>query len=193
MAGGGLQLFLQLLAGLFHVDVFQQLLDGLGAHAGLEIVLVFLLQVPVLFLREGLHFRQLAHAAGIGDDIHGEVQNPLQHPGREVQDQAHAGGNPLEVPNVGHGGRQFNVAHALPAHLATGDLHAAAVTDLALVADALILAAMALPILNGPKDALAEQAVPLGLQSAVVNGLGLFYLAMGPFADLVGRSKSDLD
>ena len=55
------------------------------------------------------------------------------------------------------------MAHALPAHLAAGDLHAAAVTDLALVADALVFAAVALPVLGRPKDALAEQAVPLGL------------------------------
>ena len=68
-------------------------------------------------------------------------------------------------------GGQLDVAHALPPDLALGDLHAAAVADLALVADLLVLAAVALPVLGGPEDALAEQAVPLGLEGAVIDGL----------------------
>ena len=70
------------------------------------------------------------------------------------------------------------MAHALPAHLGAGDLHAAAVADLALEADLLILTAVALPVLRRPENALAEQAVALGLQSTVVDGLGIkeFYL-----------------
>ena len=73
----------------------------------------------------------------------------------------------------GHGGGQLDMAHALTTHLGPGDLHAAAVADLALVADLLILAAVALPVLGGAKDALAEQAVPFRLQGAVVDGLRL--------------------
>ncbi|MPM65941.1 hypothetical protein SDC9_112845 [bioreactor metagenome] len=64
---------------------------------------------------------------------------------------------------MGDGGGQLNVAHALPAHLGPGDLHAAAVADFPLVADFLILAAMALPVLDGPENLFTEQAVPLGL------------------------------
>ena len=77
--------------------------------------------------------------------------------------------------------------------LARGDFHAAAVADLALVADLLILAAVALPVLRGAKDALAEQAVALGLEGAVVDGLGLFDLAVRPFTDHLRRSESDFD
>src|SRR5699024_9680940 len=74
-----------------------------------------------------------------------------------------------------------------------GDLEAAVLTVLALITDTLIFAAVALPVLGGSKDALAEQAVPLGLQGAVVDGLGLLHLAVAPFTDLVGRGKTDLD
>ena len=113
--------------------------------------------------------------------------------GRQVQQQAHPGGDALKIPDVGDRSGQLNVAHPLPADLGPGDLHAAAIADLALVADLLVLAAVALPVLGGAKDPLAEQAVPLGLEGAVVDGLGLFYLAVGPLADLLRGSDANLN
>ena len=95
--------------------------------------------------------------------------------------------------SVGDGGGQLDVAHALPADLGAGDLHAAAVADLALVADLLILAAVTLPVLGGAEDPLAEQAVLLRLQSAVVDGLRALYLAVGPGANLFGGGDPDLN
>ena len=79
-------------------------------------------------------------------------------------------GMPLKYQMWLTGGRQLDVAHPLAADLGLGHLDAAALADLALVADALVFAAVALPVLGGSKDALAEQAVPLGLQGAVVDG-----------------------
>ena len=66
------------------------------------------------------------------------------------------------------------MAHPLPADLGPGDLHAAAVADLALVADLLILAAVALPVLGGPEDPFAEKTVPFRLEGAVIDGLPAF-------------------
>src|SRR5699024_5074670 len=129
--------------------------------------------------------------ARINDNIAGEVEHLLQDAGADVQQQAHAGGDALEVPDVGDGGGQLDVAHALPADLGAGDLHAAAVADLALVADLLVLAAVTLPVLGGAKDLLAEQAVLLRLQSAVVDGLRALYLAVRPGADLLGGGDPD--
>ena len=60
---------------------------------------------------------------------------------------------------------------------------AAAVADLALKLNFLILTAVALPILGRSKDLFAVQAVPLGLQGAVVDGLRLFNFAKGPLPD----------
>src|SRR2546430_12103145 len=54
------------------------------------------------------------------------------------------------------------------------------IADHAAVADALVLAAMALPVLHRTEDALAEQPVPLRLERAVVDGLGLRRLAPRP-------------
>ena len=65
------------------------------------------------------------------------------------------------------------MTHTLTPDLALGDLDAAAVADLALVADLLILTAVALPVLGGSEDALAEQTVAFGLEGTVVDGLRL--------------------
>ena len=44
-----LELGVQLLGQRLEVDLLQQLLDGLGAHAGVEIVLILLAHIAVLF------------------------------------------------------------------------------------------------------------------------------------------------
>src|SRR5690606_24058423 len=72
-----------------------------------------------------------------------------------------------------------------------GDLHAAPVADDAAIADPLVLAAVALPVLGRTEDLLAEEPLALGLERAVVDGLRILDLAAGPRPDLLGGSKSD--
>src|SRR5699024_12382127 len=105
---------------------------------------------------------------------------------REIEQVAQAAGHALEVPDVGDGGGQLPVPHALAAHEVLGALHAAALADDALEAHTLVRAAVALPVPGGAEDALAEQAVHLGLEGAVVDGLRLLDLAVGPAADVIG-------
>src|SRR6185503_17441255 len=88
---------------------------------------------------------------------------------------------------------EIDVTHALAANLLAGHLDAAALADDALVADALVLAAVALPVLRGTEDALAEETVALGLERAVVDRLGLRYLARRPVANLLRRRETDPD
>jgi hypothetical protein len=57
------------------------------------------------------------------------------------------------------------------------------------VLHALVLAAEALPVGDGAKDAGAEEAVALRLEGAVVDGLGLGDLAMRPGADLLREAS----
>src|SRR4029079_16736846 len=99
----------------------------------------------------------------------------------------------LEEPDVRDRRGQVDVTHALAAHLLTRHLDAAALADDPLVADALVLAAVALPVLRGTEDTLAEQAVALGLEGAVVDRLRLRDLARRPVADLLARCESDSD
>src|SRR5213075_2025556 len=106
---------------------------------------------------------------------------------------ADAARDALEEPDVGDRRGQVHVAHPLAADLGARDLHAAALADDALVADPLVLAAVALPVLGRAEDALAEEPVLLGLQRAVVDGLRLGYLAGAPAADLLRACEPNAD
>ena len=188
LAGGLLHLSGQLRTELIQVDLPQQLLDGLSTHRCLELIAVALLHLPVFLLGQQLLFLQRGQA-GVGDDIAGKVQHLLQQAGADVQHQANAAGDALEVPDVADRSGQLDVAHTLAADLCLGDLNAAAVADLALITDALVLTAVALPVLGRSKNALAVQAVALRLQGAVVDGLRLLHLAVAPLADLTGEAR----
>ena len=192
LTGGLFHLSGQLCAQLIQIDLLQQILNSLGAHSSLELITVVVAHFAVLALGEQLLLFQTG-SARIGDDIACKVQDLLQQAGADVQHQADAAGDALEVPDMAHGSSQLDVAHALTADLGLGDLNAAAVADLALVADALILAAVALPVLGRSKNALAVQAVALRLQGTVVDGFRLFDLAVAPVADLLRGGKADLD
>ena len=78
-------------------------------------------------------------------------------------------------------------ANLLPRHL-----DAAALADDALVPDALVLAAIALPVLRRTEDALAEQTVMLGLEGGSRSS-GLRDLARRPIANLLRRREADPD
>ena len=58
--------------------------------------------------------------------------------------------------------RKLYMAHTLTTYLSLCDLNTAAVTDFTLIADFLILTAVALPVLGRAKDLFAEQAVRSG-------------------------------
>src|SRR5690606_14736459 len=105
-----------------------------------------------------------------GDHVGGEVDDLLQVLRRQVEQIAQPAGHTLEVPDVRDRRGQLDVAHPLAADLGAGDLDAAPLADDALEAHALVLAAVALPVPGGTEDLLAEEAVTLGLERAVVDG-----------------------
>src|SRR5262249_27750997 len=127
----------------------------------------------------------------LGDDRGCEVQDLLELARGDVEEVADPARDALEEPDVRHGRREVDVAHALTAHLLARDLDAAALTDDALVADSLVLAAVALPVFRGTEDALAEETVALRLERAVVDGLRLGHLARGPVSNLLRRREPD--
>ncbi len=122
-----------------------------------------------------------------------EVEDLLELLWGDVEQVPHARWDALEEPDVADGRRQLDVAHALATDLGARDLYAAAFADDALVPHALVLAAVAFPVLRGAEDALAEQAVALRLECAVVDRLGLGDLALRPRLDLLRRRKPDAD
>src|SRR5262249_15975761 len=95
----------------------------------------------------------------VGDEVGREVDDLLQVFRRQVEQVAEARRNALEVPDVRDRGSELDVAHPLPAYLRAGHLDAAALADDALEPDALVLAAVALPVPGGTEDLLAEQAI----------------------------------
>ena len=109
-----------------------------------------------------------------------EIDNTLQAARREVQQQSDAAGYAAGEPDMAHRAGQLDVPHALAAHLGAGDLHAALIADDALETHALVFAAGAFEVLDGAENALAEKPVALGLERAVVDGLRLGNLAVGP-------------
>ncbi len=144
------------------------------------------------------------HVVRVVDDL-------LEVAQRDVQQVPHRARKRLEEPDVSHGHGELDVPHPLAADARKRNLHAAAVADHAAIADPLVLPAMALPVLHGTEDPLAEETVLLGLERAIVDGLGLRYLAPRPPgpetghfqplallgilrpADLLGRRDADLN
>ena len=178
--------------GCFQLSQVRLQLGGALGDLGLGIVLNVLLLQKHLCFQGGLIVVASLFIHG-GDDIGGEVNDALEVLRSQVQQVAQAGRNALEVPDVGHRSGQLNVAHALTTNLGLGHLNATALTNDALVADALVLTTSALPVTGGAEDALAEEAVLLRLQGAVVNGLRLFDLALGPATNIVCGGQTDAE
>ncbi len=126
-----------------------------------------------------------------GDQVRGKVDDLLEALGRDVEEVPEPARDALEVPDVGDGGGQLDVAHPLASDLRARDLDAAALADDPLEPDALVLAAVALPVLGRAEDLLAEQPVLLRLERPVVDRLRLLHLAVGPHADLVRGGQGD--
>ena len=190
LSAGLLELFAQIFLDAAQVEVAQQLADRFGAHAGLEAIAELIARFAILLLREHLALGQ-RRVAGIDDHVGREVDDLLQLTRRHVEQDADAAGHALEIPDVADRRGQLDVAHALAAHLRAGDLDAAAVADHPFEADALVLAAVALPIFGRAEDLLAEKTVALGLERAVVNRLGFLDFTKRPGANLLRRREAD--
>ena len=121
-----------------------------------------------------------------------EVEHALKILERHVEHQADAGRQRLQEPDVGNRCGEIDVTHALAANLGERDFDAALLTDNALVLHALVLAAQALVVLHRAEDLGTEQAVTLGLEGPVVDGLRLLDLAKGPRADTLRAGDADL-
>src|SRR5205807_2337604 len=92
------------------------------------------------------------------DQIRGEIDDLLEVLRGQVEQVAQPGRDAFEVPDVGDRRGQLDVAHPLPPDLGASDLDTTALTDDALEPDALVLAAVALPVPGGTEDLLAEKA-----------------------------------
>ena len=178
--------FLQLHHARGEVDTAKGIVHRLRAHRGLEgFGAVSGFGFAELLFGEQLILFQRG-VARIHHQIILVVNDALEMAAGHVQHQAEARGHALEKPNVRGRHGKIDVPHPLAAHAGEGDLDAATIANDAFVFDALVFAARAFPVLDGAKDAFAKEAAFLGLEGAVVDGLGVFDLALGPAADGLG-------
>ena len=136
---------------------------------------------------------ELVYKACVEHGIRREINDLFERLGTHIEKEPDLAGHAAEIPDVRDGRGKFDVPHALAAHFCARDFDAALFAHDALVTDALIFPAVALPVLGGTKDLFAEKSVPLGFLRAVVDGLGLGDLAVRPFPDLFGRCDADLN
>ena len=161
------------------IDRLEQFVDGFGTHAGIEFVAVFFDGLQILFFVEQLAARERGQAR-IDDDIRFEIQDAFDVTQRHVEHQTDARRQRFQEPDVRGRRGQFDVAHALAAHLGQRDFGAALFADDAAMLHALVLAAEAFVVLDRPEDGRAEQAVTLRFERAVVDGFGLLHFAERP-------------
>ena len=191
----GIGLF-HLLAQLVHkgiqVDGGQKALNSSSTHACLgSVIAVVLHKLLVLFLGQNLAAFDAGHIAGIDNDVILVVDDAFQVAGGQVEHEADAAGHTLVEPDVSHRHSQIDVAHALTTHAGGSHLHAAAVTDHALVLGALVAATGAFHVAGRAEDAFAEQTTLLRLEGTVVNRLRVLDLAAGPAQDIIRAGHGD--
>ena len=88
LAGGSGELILDLLGKSIQVQLCQQLLDGLGAHAGVELILIGLAHIHILLFGEERVFLQIG-VARINDYIGGKVEYLFQQSGGHIEQKPH--------------------------------------------------------------------------------------------------------
>ncbi len=191
LRAGVLHGLLELRDDLTEAALAEQITNCFRTHPGPEgIFAVVLLRVSQLRLGKQLPFLE-GRLAGVGHHVVLVVDHPLKLAGAHVEHQADPAGHALVEPDVAHRHGQLDVAHALAADPGEGHLHAAAVADDALVLDALVLAAGALPVAGRTEDPLAEQTAFLGLEGPIVDGFRILDLAPAPGPDYLRRGDRD--
>src|SRR5580704_7489278 len=113
-----------------------------------------------------------------------EIKDALEILERHIEQQSDPARQRFEEPDMRHRSGELDMTHPLAPHARERHLDRALFADDALVLHALVLAAQALVVLDRPKDARAEQTVALGLEGAIVDGLRLLDLAVGPGKNL---------
>ena len=113
------------------------------------------------------------HFAWIDDDEGFVIENALQFAQRDVEQVADAAGQAFEKPDVRAGAGQLDMAQAFAPHARQRHFDAALIADDAAVLHALVFAAETFPIGYWSENARAEQAIALGFESPVIDGLRL--------------------
>ena len=175
----------QIRGELLEIERLEHFADRFRAdHGGEAVGAEFVLRLDVILFGQELAVLERREAR-LEHHVIFEIQNALEILQRHVEQKADAARQRLQEPDMRDRRGELDMAHALAPHAGQRDFDRALFADDALVLHALVLAAQALVVLDRPEDARAEQAVALGLEGAVIDGLGLFDLAVGPGQNLL--------
>ena len=192
LLGQLVNLLAQLYGQLVQIKALQHLAHSLGAHAYAERAFAELERSFAVFAVGQQLILGQSGFARVQHYVAGKVQHLIQRAGGYIQYHTHAAGYALEIPYVAYGRGQFDMTHALAANLGAGYFNAALIAHDALVAHALVLTAVALPVLSGSENALAVQTVAFRLERTIIYGFGLEHFAVRPLAYFVGRRQANL-
>ena len=192
LSAGILQFIFQCFGLFFQINSLQKFLNGFCTHTNTERItkifscfLVFLLGKNLFYL----NFRCLRFQYNIGS----KIQYFFQYFWRNIQNQAHAARNSLEVPNMGYRSSQLNVTHAFTTNAGFCDFHTTSVADNTFITYFFVLTAMTFPVFARSKNTLAIQTVFFRFQGTIIDGLRLLYLTSGPLTDFFRRCQSDFN
>ena len=190
LAGGGVQVALQLFLQFLQIQLAKKLLDGFSTHAGLEVITICLAVFIVLLVRQNLFLLQ-RRVAGLRHDPAFIVQNTFQALRCQIENQAQTARKTFVEPYMRHRHRQVEMPHAFTADTRFADFHAAFVTDNTLVLLALVLSACALPVPRGAENPFAEQTALFRFESTVIDGFGILDFAAAPRTDCLRTGHAD--
>ena len=178
---------------LLEIERFEHFADRFRAdHGGEAVGAELVLRLDVFVFGQELAVLERGEAR-LEHDVIFEIENALEILQRHVEQKADPARQRLQEPDMRDRRCELDMAHALAAHARQRHFHRALFADDALVLHPLVLAAQALVVLDRPENARAEQAVALGLEGAVVDGLRLFDLAVGPGQNLIRARNRDPD
>ena len=193
----------QIVRKVIKIQFGEKVIDGLCTHFCNEFVRVGILKELIVFWNflhpiEILLFCQqvkvvdalLCHLTGLNNDIALIVNNHIEFFSRQTKQITYLVWQRLEIPNVCDRHNQLDVAHTLTTYLLFCNFNTATVADNAFIADAFVLAAVALIVLNRTEDALAEQAVTFWLVCTVVDCFRLQHLTARTLENLFRRCQA---
>ena len=162
---------------LLQVHGLEQFTDRLRPDGRGEAVLpVFVLGAKIFLFGQQLTVLQRREPR-LQHDVVFEIENPLEVLERHIEQHADAARQRLQEPDMRHRRGELDMAHPLAPNPRQRHLDAAFFANNALVLHALVLAAQALIVLDGPENTRAEQAVALRLERPIIDRLGLLDLA----------------
>ena len=193
LRGRNSDLMTQISRRFFQIKLDQDFTDSLCPdHGGETVFAIFVLRCQIIVFRQQLEFFERCQAR-LNDAVIFEIKDLFQILQRHIEQQANAGRQRLQEPDMGNGSGQFDMAHPVAPYARQCDFDAALFADDAFILHPLVLAAQAFVILDRAKDTGTEQAITFGLECPVVDGFRLLDLAIGPREDLLRARDRDLD